>query len=361
MEEQRSRARAVTVVAAVALLAVAGAGVTSAAKAPRSSAETIHACKHRQTGLLRVVGAASTCRRTEQRLSWNAAGRPGPAGPRGERGPQGEAGPAGQQGPAGATGPAGPVGPQGQSGPQGPTGAQGATGPQGAAGAQGPAGPAGPAGPQGPAGTALAAITDLAGIACTTAGGSDGSVSVSTGADGAIALACTTATPPPPEARRLVINEIDYDQVGADGDGFVELRNNSSAEISLDGLALVLVDGGTNGEYARRNLSGTLAAGAYHVVSIEAQNGPDGVAVVDTATGELLDALSYEGALTAVTIGGATYNLVEGTALPADVADSNTVHGTLIRSPDGQDTDDAASDWVFTTTPTPGAANVATG
>ena len=116
MEEQRSRARAVTVVAAVALLAVAGAGVTSAAKAPRSSAETIHACKHRQTGLLRVVGAASTCRRTEQRLSWNAAGRPGPAGPRGERGPQGEAGPAGQQGLAGATGPAGPVGPQGQSG-----------------------------------------------------------------------------------------------------------------------------------------------------------------------------------------------------------------------------------------------------
>ena len=46
--------------------------------------------------------------------------------------------------------------------------------------------------------------------------------------------------------------------------------------------------------------------------------------------------------------------------LAATVADSNTAAGSLSRIPDGADTNDAASDWVFTTTLTRGAANVAT-
>ena len=74
----------------------------------------------------------------------------------------------------------------------------------------------------------------------------------------------------------------------------------------------------------------------------------------------LLDALSYEGAITASTIGGQSYNLVEGTQLPTAVEDSNTAAGSLIRNPDGKDTNDAASDWGFTTTITRGAANVMT-
>jgi large repetitive protein len=47
--------------------------------------------------------------------------------------------------------------------------------------------------------------------------------------------------------------------------------------------------------------------------------------------------------------------------LAATVADSNTADGSLIRNPDGKDTDDAASDWAFTTTVTRGASNVMTG
>jgi hypothetical protein len=43
--------------------------------------------------------------------------------------------------------------------------------------------------------------------------------------------------------------------------------------------------------------------------------------------------------------------------LPVDEADSNTVEGTLARIPDGTDTNNAATDWSFTTTATPGAAN----
>ncbi len=170
----------------------------------------------------------------------------------------------------------------------------------------------------------------------------------------------TTASAAPPGARRLILNEIDYDQVGADSGGFVEIANAGDATVSLDGVALVLVNGGDSTEYARRLLTGMLAAGAYVVVEIDAQNGaPDGAALVDTAAGTLLDALSYEGEIRAASIGGATYDLVEGTALPSAVADSNTVDGSLSRLPDRVDTDDAASDWAFTTTPTPGAANVA--
>jgi hypothetical protein len=185
-------------------------------------------------------------------------------------------------------------------------------------------------------------------------------VDVTTATGGVVSFSCTAgAPPPPPPARKLVINEIDYDQVGADSGGFVELRNNGTAELDLAGLALVLVDGGTSGEYARRALTGTLPPGGYHVVSIDAQNGaPDGAALLDTSTGELLDALSYEGEITAATIGSATYSLVEGTAVAATVADSNTAEGSLIRNPDGRDTNDSASDWAFTTTVTPGTANV---
>jgi hypothetical protein len=155
-----------------------------------------------------------------------------------------------------------------------------------------------------------------------------------------------------------VLNEIDYDQVGADSGGFVEIFNAGGSAADLSGIALVLVDGGTGAEYLRRTLSGTLAAGAYLVISVDPQNGaPDGVALLGPG-GALLDALSYEGAIENATIGGSTFNLVEGTMLPVSIADSNTVDGSLSRIPNGSDTDDAATDWAFTTTVTQGATNV---
>ena len=82
--------------------------------------------------------------------------------------------------------------------------------------------------------------------------------------------------------------------------------------------------------------------------------------MIDTDDGALLDALSYEGGITSAVISGNTYSLVEGTMLPTAVADSNSTAGSLSRIPDGADTNDAAADWVFTTTLTRGAANVAT-
>jgi hypothetical protein len=280
----------------------------------------IKACRHK-SGILLIPSAGKACKRSEQGLTWNV---------------------------------------QGPAGPAGPAGKDGAPGPAGAAGPEGPKGDPGPAGPPGPGG-ALTTIESLDGTACTTSGGSKGTLSVETEVDGAIVLTCEdgdSPPPPPPPASELVINEIDYDQVGADGGGFVEIYNAGTSAADLSGLALVLVDGGTGAEYLRRTLSGTLSAGGYLVVEVDPQNGaPDGVALVGSAD-TLLDALSYEGGIETTTIGTATYSLVEGTVLPAATADSNTAVGSLARIPNGSDTNDAAADWAFTTTVTPGAANL---
>lgn len=320
-----SRAVALGMLALALTVGGATAGIEASVEAAADDG-VIRACRHK-SGVLLVPSAGKACKRSQQALSWNVQG---PAGPKG------------------ADGAPGPAGPQGEPGPRGETGAAG------------PAGPPGPAGPAGPPGS-LAAIEALNGIACTTSGGTQGEVAVETEIDGAIVLSCeedAAPPPPPPAGARLVLDEIDYDQVGADAGGFVEIYNAGDAAADLTGVALVLVDGGTGNEYQRRTLSGTLAAGAYLVVEVDAQNGaPDGVALLG-AGGSLLDALSYEGAIEAATIGSATYNLVEGTVLPAATADSNTVTGSLARIPNGADTNDAAADWAFTTTVTQGAANV---
>jgi hypothetical protein len=175
-----------------------------------------------------------------------------------------------------------------------------------------------------------------------------------------VLFTCEGGAPPPPAPRfGLVLNEIDYDQIGADGGGFVEITNTSIAPLSLDGVAIVLVNGGDGLEYDRVNLTGSLGAHGHLAIPVEAQNGaPDGVALVDTTNVMLLDSLSYEGEINAAVIDGQTYDLVEGQ--PLAEADSNTVAGSLSRIPDGQDRNDAASDWTFTTTSTAGAANVET-
>jgi hypothetical protein len=297
-----------------------------------SATGTITVCHERDGDDLRLVSDASSCKRKERALTWNVQG------------------------------PAGPAGPAGAQGPQGPAGADGAQGAAGPAGPEGPAGPAGPAGPQGPAGESLETLAALQGSACTRADSSAGTVEISTGADGVIAFTCAGGAPPPPPPARigLVLNEIDYDQVGADGGGFVEITNTGTTALSLDGVAVVLVNGGDGLEYDRVALTGSLVGHGHLSIPVEAQNGaPDGVALVDTTTGMLLDALSYEGVITAAVIDGQTFDLTEGT--PLEAVDSNTVTGSLARIPDGEDRNDSGSDWAFTTTITPGAANVASG
>jgi hypothetical protein len=179
---------------------------------------------------------------------------------------------------------------------------------------------------------------------------------------------------------RLVINEVDYDNISTDSAEYIELVNTSMQPVTLAGLKLVLVNGGTSTGYATIDLggAGSLAAGQFLVVANagvsanaqakkldplwtqdEIQNGPDAIALIDDVTHTLVDAISYEGAITAATLPGfpAPVTLVEGTALDATIADSNTVSGALCRHPSGQDTNNAATDWRFCTIRTVGSAN----
>jgi hypothetical protein len=190
------------------------------------------------------------------------------------------------------------------------------------------------------------------------------------------------AAPPrdaPAPTGHLVINEVDYDQPGADNAEFVEIYNGTGVTVSLASLTLVLVNGATNQEYMSIPLApaGDLPDGQYLVVCSRMvtvdvaalklvgfgmnaiQNGaPDGVALVDSVQHKVLDALSYAGSITAATLTDVTgpVNLVEGT--PTPVLDSATANGSLVRKPNGHDSDNAAADWAFSPTPTPGAANV---
>jgi hypothetical protein len=204
----------------------------------------------------------------------------------------------------------------------------------------------------------------------------DPSVPLGFGNSNGVQLDVTVAAPTP---NGLVINEVDYDEPGTDFNEFVEIHNPTANAISLAGIRLVLVNGANNATYLSLDLSsaGAVPAGGYLVVanasvipdpgalvinfttaSNSIQNGaPDGIALIDATNGLVLDALSYEGSMTAATVTGiaGTVNLVEGNA--TTIVDTGVV-GSLIRFPTGYDSNDAASDWLFSATSTPGAANV---
>jgi hypothetical protein len=168
--------------------------------------------------------------------------------------------------------------------------------------------------------------------------------------------------------QRLVINELDYDNVSTDMFEYVELYNPSDRDVALEGLWVVLVNGATSAEYDAVYLGvleklppgqHLLIAGAGVDVPAgtlkidpgwttdQVQNGsPDGVAIIDDVTLNVLDAVSYEGSVTAASILGFSQPV------------SDTTIQTLCRIPNGSDTNDAATDWTTCATRTKAAANV---
>ncbi|HET6592031.1 MAG TPA: lamin tail domain-containing protein, partial [Xanthomonadales bacterium] len=181
---------------------------------------------------------------------------------------------------------------------------------------------------------------------------------------GVLALAQPAAAQTVPPG--LVINEIDYDQAGTDTAEFVELKNAGSGPINLGGFVLQLVNGNGGGAAIYDTIalpSVSLAAGDYFVVCANAatvpncdlddgpdtnfiQNGaPDAVGLRD-GSGTLVDAVSYEGN------SGAPYTEGSGAGL-----EDNPLSGSISRCPDGIDINQNNVDFVFTETPTPGAAN----
>jgi len=177
---------------------------------------------------------------------------------------------------------------------------------------------------------------------------------------------------------KLLINEIDYDQPSTDTAEYVEILNPGPGPLNLDGVEIILANGFDSTIYNTIPLSGTLAAGQYLVAASAGvtgidpgavvvplaaadgtfQNGPDGIALYHKASGTVLDALSYEGALTAVMVDGKTVSFVSGTAPTAsDTAPPSTPVRAMIRWPNAQDSGDDNADWGATSVLTPGAAN----
>jgi len=176
-------------------------------------------------------------------------------------------------------------------------------------------------------------------------------------------------------AQGLVINEVDYDQPGTDTSEFIELYNSSSSAIDLGIYRVVLVNGNGNTIYDSIALpSQMLNAGAFFVICATygatplcdlthttpaagfIQNGsPDAIAIRDTTTGAVVDAVSYEGSVAPP--------YIEGNGVPIGESDTATSPSTLYRYtgisrfPDGADTGDDSTDF-HRTCITPGMPNV---
>ncbi len=161
----------------------------------------------------------------------------------------------------------------------------------------------------------------------------------------------------------LVINEVDYDQPGADNLEFVELKNVSAGAVNLDNYTLEFVDGADGLPYATADLPNvSLAAGDYYVLCKTGSSVPNcdfnfSNAIQDGAPDALrlrlgtslnVDALSYEGSVTGAVEGS-------GTGLN-DAAGAGAQNLGLSRIPDGSDNNTNNTDFVLTCI-SPGNAN----
>lgn len=211
---------------------------------------------------------------------------------------------------------------------------------------------------------------------------------------------------PPPSGPSLVINEIEYDNLGTDNAEYIELYNRGDAAVDLSGIILLLVNGNDPNdapdkqrkEYLRFPLSNVTDASGNPVTSLPpggyilaapssyfsstpppastlrlviatstggtsdiVQNGPgDGVGLLQDSTGTLIDTVFYEpGTHNTVfrittAVGDRTLDFMEGTRTSA--SDSNSLSGSLQRLPNGADSNN--NDYDFTVLPnSPGASN----
>ena len=170
-----------------------------------------------------------------------------------------------------------------------------------------------------------------------------------------------------PAEPELVINEIDYDQPGADNAEFIELKNVGGIPAGLGSFSIELVNGTGGGATVYQTImlpSITLGIGDYFVVCADAsttldcdldaissiQNGaPDAVALL--LNGGIVDAVSYEGDAAAPYVEGSGAGLVDSGSAGFDFIG-------ISRFPDGADTDQNNVD-LSQRCITPGTANTA--
>ncbi|MBK9194469.1 MAG: lamin tail domain-containing protein [Flavobacteriales bacterium] len=108
-----------------------------------------------------------------------------------------------------------------------------------------------------------------------------------TGGSASLGTASHTLTINDNELATIVINEVDYDNVGTDNAEYIELYNYGASAINLNGFKVELVNGATDLVYLTINLPNTsLAAGGYYVIGNSA--GTPNINLVVTPTTNLI-------------------------------------------------------------------------
>lgn len=125
---------------------------------------------------------------------------------------------------------------------------------------------------------------------------------VDTSNNESISVMTTVTTKESPTSNALVwINEIHYDNEGADLNEGVEIAGPAGTDLS--GWQVVLYNGNGGSSYDTKTLSGIIVDqdngfGTFWVELPGMQSGPDGIALIDKA-GQVIQFLSYEGAFSA--------------------------------------------------------------
>ena len=286
-------------ISALALILVAVVGVALAEGGIPGPDGVINACRKIEGGRLRAVPSVARCRSSERRLRWNVRG---------------------------------PVG---------------------------PAGPPGPAGPQGEPGSGLTSFDALAGLPCSV-GSRRGAIAIDYDAlSGDAHIRCVM---PASRSALVRINEFATGVEGALTDEFVEIVNAGTEAADISGYRLAyrsaagtsdaslgtLPDGTVLEPGAFLLFGGSGYAGAHpadrsFATSLASAGG--GVGLRD-ASGALADSVAW---------GTATNAFVEGAVAPAPTI-APAPGKSAGRHPNGQDTNDNATDFTEAN-PSPGGAN----
>jgi Lamin Tail Domain/Alpha galactosidase A/Alpha galactosidase C-terminal beta sandwich domain/NPCBM-associated, NEW3 domain of alpha-galactosidase len=159
------------------------------------------------------------------------------------------------------------------------------------------------------------------------------------------------------------VNEVQTGTTAASSDRFIELYNAGTAPVDLSGWPVVYRSSSSSSETTVATIPAgtTLAGGGYYLLAGAGYTGATpaqqtftnnlstsggGVGLRDTS-GALVDSVGW---------GTATNALVENCAAPAPPSTAPP-GSSIIRQPNGRDTDSGCDDFAVTSTATPGASN----
>ena len=208
----------------------------------------------------------------------------------------------------------------------------------------------------------MVSLDALQGIPCS-GGGTAGSVRIEYGAAGAVSLTCAQSPVSPVTASGVRINEVETGTAASASEEFVELFNAGTAPADIAEWKVVYrsAAGTSDTVLATIPTGTTLAPGGFFVLGGASYAGAQaadqsfstGLAATGAAvglrddTGNLVDSVGW---------GSATNALVESAAAPSPPATA-APGSSIVRLPDGHDTNSNASDFTVSSTPTPHAAN----